>query len=78
MMNVLTISQIWQVCKKKNYNCQKSNHNAEIISRKRLGKIDNCLVVKINQIQAYHFSKTKDNKSAKMDNAAGKVLKVKA
>ena len=65
MMNLLI-----QVREKKDYNCKKANHGAEMILKKKLEKINYGLVVKINQTQAHHFNKKENYKSAKIDNVA--------
>lgn len=44
------INLLIQVCKIKEYDCNKANHGIEMISKKKLEKSDYDLVVKINQI----------------------------
>lgn len=64
-----------QVCEKKNYEGEKANHRAKIISKKRLKKRNNGLIVKINQLQVYHSGGKEDCESAKIDDVAEKIQK---
>lgn len=54
---------------RKDYDCKKANHGAEMISKKRLDKRNNGLVMKINQTQVHHFGKKEDCKSVKTNEA---------
>lgn len=49
VMNLLIVPQACQAYQRKDYNCKKANHNTKMISKKRLEKSNNNLVVKINQ-----------------------------
>lgn len=46
IMNFLIVLQTYQSRKRKNYNCKEVNYSIEIISKKRLEKSDNNLVMK--------------------------------
>lgn len=59
-----------QACKRKDYDCKKVNHGVKMISKKRLEKTNNGLVVKINQMQTHYSGKKKDYKSMKTNNVA--------
>ena len=62
-----------QAREKKDYDCEKANHRVEMISKKRLEKRNDGLVMKINQTQAHHSGGKEDCKSAKTDDAAERI-----
>ncbi len=64
------INLLIQARERKEHDCEKANHNVEMISKKRLEKQDGGLMVMINQMQAHHSGKKKDCESAKTNNAA--------
>ncbi len=56
-------------CKRKDYDCKKAKHGAEMILKKRLDKRNNGLVMKINQTQVHHSGKKEDCESVKTNEA---------
>ncbi len=67
IINLIIVPKVCQVCKRKNYDYKKTNHSMKMISKKKLEKSDNGLVVKINQMQTHHSSKKENCESVKTD-----------